>query len=149
VWSSDAYPYDTAEFESAHVVSGRKAEWADTRGLARKYAEAKALEMMQRFVANATPADILKMQQMLDVVRDDKTHSEAGNVMINIGMPGHPIALPKMPDRDGIVGFNPNTDQPITKRDQDEFCSRGGRMINVGSSAPPDIVVTSAVDNAD
>jgi IS30 family transposase len=32
------------------TVSRTLAEWADSRGLARKYAEAKSLEMMQRFV---------------------------------------------------------------------------------------------------
>ena len=54
------------------TVSRTLADWADSRGLARKYAEAKSLEMMKRFVADASPAEILKMQAKLDVVREDR-----------------------------------------------------------------------------
>lgn len=39
------------------TVSRTLAEWADSRGLARKYAEAKSLEMMKRFVKEASPPD--------------------------------------------------------------------------------------------
>ena len=45
---------------------------APGRGLARKDAEAKSLETMKRFVKEASPADILKMQVKLDVVREDR-----------------------------------------------------------------------------
>jgi hypothetical protein len=54
------------------TVSRTLADWSDSRGLARKYAEAKSLEMMKRFVAEASPAEILKMQAKLDVVREDR-----------------------------------------------------------------------------
>ena len=78
------------------TVSRTLAEWADSRGLARKYAEAKSLEMMQRFVKEASPADILKMQSKLDVVREDKDVARNTGIVINIGAPGHPIRLPDL-----------------------------------------------------
>lgn len=67
------------------TVSRTIAEWADTRGLARKYAEAKAHDMMKRFCADASPAEFLKMLQKLDVVRDDREARGDGGVTINIG----------------------------------------------------------------
>jgi Homeodomain-like domain-containing protein len=76
------------------TVSRTLAEWADSRGLARKYAEAESLEMMQRFVKEASPADILKMQSKLDVVREDKEAAKNTGIVINIGAPGNPIRLP-------------------------------------------------------
>jgi hypothetical protein len=69
------------------TVSRTLAEWADTRGLARKYAEAKSLEMMKRFVAEASPPEILKMQAKLDVVREDKQGGDT-HVVLTIGQPG-------------------------------------------------------------
>jgi len=75
-------------------VSRTLAEWADSRGLARKDAEAKSLEMMKRFVSEASPADILKIQAKLDVVREDKEVASNSGIVINIGAPGNPIRLP-------------------------------------------------------
>ena len=57
--------------------------------LARRYAEAKSLEMMQRFVRDASPADILKMQQELDVIREDKPPAGSG-VTVIVATPGNP-----------------------------------------------------------
>jgi hypothetical protein len=74
-------------------MSRTLAEWADTRGAARKYAEAKSLEMMKRFVAEASPAEILKMQQKLDVIREDK--QEGGNqVVVMLGSKDMPLEPP-------------------------------------------------------
>jgi len=78
------------------TVSRTLAEWADSRGLARKYAEAKSLDMMKRFVKEAPPADILKLQAKLDVVREDKEAARDTGIVINIGAPGHPIRLPDL-----------------------------------------------------
>ena len=75
------------------TVSRTLAEWADSRGLARKYAEAKSLEMMKRFVTDASPAEILKMQQKLDVIRDDR--QEGGNqFIVMLGTADHPLQPP-------------------------------------------------------
>ena len=82
---------------SQPTVSRTLAEWTDRRGLARKYAEAKSLEMMKRFVNEASPADILKMQAKLDVVREDRQIEQHDRVIINVGMPGNPVKLPEIP----------------------------------------------------
>jgi len=70
------------------------AEWDDSRGLARKYAEAKSLEMMKRFVAEASPAEILKMKQKLDVVRDDRTDYGGNRMIVMFGTPEQPLQPP-------------------------------------------------------
>jgi predicted transcriptional regulator len=84
---------------SQPTVSRTLAEWADSHGLARKYAETKSLEMMKRFVKEASPADILKMQARLDVVREDRQVEQHDRVIINVGMPGKPVQLPDTPLR--------------------------------------------------
>src|SRR5262245_20132142 len=74
---------------SQPTISRTIAEWTDSRGLARKFAEAKSLEMMKRFVKEASPADILKMQAKLDVVREDRPAPRNSHaVVIQIGQPG-------------------------------------------------------------
>ena len=80
---------EIAEVVGCHqsTVSRTLADWADTRGLARKYAEAKSLEMMKRFVAEAAPPEILKMQAKLDVIREDRQGGDT-NVILAIGQPG-------------------------------------------------------------
>ena len=81
---------EIAEVVGCHqsTVSRTLAEWSDSRGLARRYAEAKSLEMMQRFVKDASPADILKMQQKLDVIREDKPAAGGGGVTVIVAVPG-------------------------------------------------------------
>jgi hypothetical protein len=76
------------------TVSRTLADWADSRGLARKYAEAKSLEMMKRFVADASPAEILKMQQKLDVVRDERQDGGGLARVLVVNQPGHLIIEP-------------------------------------------------------
>ena len=70
------------------------AERSDSRGLARKYAEAKSLEMMKRFVAEASPAEILKMQQKLDVVRDDRLEHGGNQLIVMLGTQERPLEPP-------------------------------------------------------
>jgi hypothetical protein len=62
--------------------------------MARKYAEAKSLDMMKRFVADASPAEILKMQAKLDVVRDDRTDHGGNQVIVMFGTPEQPLQPP-------------------------------------------------------
>jgi hypothetical protein len=82
------------------TVSRTLAEWTDTRGFARKYAEAKSLDMMKRFVKDASPAEILKMQQKLDVIRDDR--QEGGNqLIVMLGTAEHPLSPPDIELFDG------------------------------------------------
>jgi len=76
------------------TVSRTLAEWADSRGMARRYAEAKSLHMMKRFVAEASPAEILKMQQKLDVVRDDRLEHGGNQVVIVLGTQAQPLQPP-------------------------------------------------------
>ena len=57
-------------------------------------AEAKALPMMMRFVAEASPAEILKMLAKLDVVRDDKTDYGGNQVVIVLGTQEQPLEPP-------------------------------------------------------
>lgn len=87
---------EIAEIVGCHqsTVSPTLAEWADSRGLARKYAEAKSLEMMKRLVKEASPAELLKIQQKMDVVRDDKAEAASRatvQVLIGIAPPGTPF----------------------------------------------------------
>jgi hypothetical protein len=84
------------------TVSRTLAEWADSRGRARQYAEAKALEMMKRFVKDASPADILKMQQKLDVVRDDRAPAATGGVTVFLNTPGNPNNILPVFDREVV-----------------------------------------------
>jgi hypothetical protein len=63
------------------LLSALSEGWADSRGLARK-AEAMSLEMMKRFVAEASPAEILKMQATLDVAREDRVIWSEGNFVV-------------------------------------------------------------------
>jgi transposase-like protein len=79
------------------TVSRTIADWTDTRGLARKLAEAKALDMTRRFVNEASPPELLKMLAKLDVVREDREAHQKNGVVINIGMPGAPLEPPVMP----------------------------------------------------
>ena len=67
------------------TVSRTLADWRDTRGMARKYAESKALEMMKRFVEDASPAEILKMQAKLDVVREDREPGGGNQMVVVLG----------------------------------------------------------------
>jgi hypothetical protein len=53
------------------TVSRTLAEYDDSRPLARKYLEARALEMTKRLVADAKPETVLRVLAKLDVVRDD------------------------------------------------------------------------------
>jgi hypothetical protein len=53
------------------TVSRTLAEYDDSRPLARKYLEARALEMTKRLVTDAKPETILRVLAKLDVVRDD------------------------------------------------------------------------------
>jgi len=41
-----------------------------------------SLEMMKRFVAEASPAEILKMQATLDVAREDRVIWSEGNFVV-------------------------------------------------------------------
>jgi hypothetical protein len=76
------------------TVSRTLAEWKDSRGPARKYAEAKSLEMMKRFVTEASPADILKMQAKLDVIREDREAQAGNNIVVMVGTCGTPLEPP-------------------------------------------------------
>ena len=62
--------------------------------MSRKYAEAKSLEMMKRFVAEASPAEILKMQQKLDVVRDDRHENGGNQLIVMLGTQEQPLQPP-------------------------------------------------------
>jgi hypothetical protein len=53
------------------TVSRTLAEYDDSRPLARKYLESRALEMTRRLVSDAKPETILRVLAKLDVVRDD------------------------------------------------------------------------------
>jgi hypothetical protein len=53
------------------TVSRTLAEYDDSRPLARKYLEAKALDMTKRLCADAKPETVLRVLAKLDVVRDD------------------------------------------------------------------------------
>jgi hypothetical protein len=97
------------------TVSRTIADYADTRGLARKFLEAKALDVARDLVAAAKerPAQALKLLGKLDVVRDDA--AEGGNesrVVVLVGMPGHPagpdpITVNVTPSpRDGALHLN-------------------------------------------
>jgi hypothetical protein len=55
------------------TVSRTIAEYDDSRPLARKYLESRALEMTRRLVTDAKPETILRVLGKLDVVRDDGT----------------------------------------------------------------------------
>ena len=44
---------------------------------------------MKRFVADAAPPDILKMQAKLDVVREDRQGGGDTNFILAIGQPGY------------------------------------------------------------
>lgn len=78
------------------TVSRTLAEWKDTRGPARKYAEAKSLHMMKRFVADATPADILKMQAKLDVIREDRESQGGNTLVVMLGSADAPLQPPQL-----------------------------------------------------
>jgi IS30 family transposase len=68
------------------TVSRTIADYADTRGLARRFLETKAIDVAQGLVAAAKdrPAEALKLLGKLDVVRDDE-HKSAVGVQVIIG----------------------------------------------------------------
>lgn len=72
------------------TVSRTLAEYDDSRPLARKYLEAKALAMTRRFVEEAKPEAVLRMLGKLDVVRDDVAPRAVAAVQVIVGTPGHP-----------------------------------------------------------
>jgi hypothetical protein len=75
------------------TVSRTIAVYADTRGLARKFLEAKAIDVARDLVAAAKdrPAQALKLLGKLDVVRDETVGgSDAVQVNVIVGQPGQP-----------------------------------------------------------
>jgi len=59
-------------------VSRTIAEYDDSRPLARKLLNARAVDMARRFVNDATSRDILRMMGKLDVVGDEANQGSGG-----------------------------------------------------------------------
>jgi hypothetical protein len=74
------------------TVSRTLVEYDDSRPLARKYLESKALDMTKRLVTDAKPETILRVLAKLDVVRED-AQGAGTSVVIAIGQPG--VELPE------------------------------------------------------
>jgi predicted DNA-binding protein (UPF0251 family) len=71
------------------TVSRTLAEYDDSRPLARRYLNARALKMAQRFVEEARPSDVLRMMGKLEVVRDDGAPGTRANetyVVLGVGV---------------------------------------------------------------
>jgi len=87
---------DIARAIGCHQVHGRTlAEYSDSRPLARKYLEARALEMTKRLVEDPSPEAILKALGKLDVVREE-TAGGGTNIVIAVGQPGHSLESPRV-----------------------------------------------------
>ena len=57
-------------------------------------AEVWRVDMMKRFVAEASPTEILKMQQKLNVVRDDRPEGGGNQLIIVLGSHEQPLQPP-------------------------------------------------------
>jgi hypothetical protein len=84
------------------TVSRTLADYDDSRALARKFLEAKALDMTKRLVADAKAETILRVLAKLDVVRDEDLRSSTPGVVIQIGTPGAPLQLPAISSIAGL-----------------------------------------------
>jgi len=70
------------------TVSRTIAQYDDSRPLARKYLEARALDLTRRLVEGAKPETILRVLGKLDVVRDDGQDADPGSqTLMLIGSP--------------------------------------------------------------
>src|SRR5262245_55848606 len=80
------------------TVSRTLAEYDDSRPLARRVLEAKAVEMARRLVTDAKPETILRVLAKLDVVRDDgRGVQEEGGTFIVSGSGGRTLAMEAPP----------------------------------------------------
>jgi transcriptional regulator with XRE-family HTH domain len=75
------------------TVSRTLSEYDDSRPAARKYLEARALDMTRRFVQDADPATILKMLAKLDVVREEAASAQLGVQIVLGGSDKPPVEL--------------------------------------------------------
>jgi Homeodomain-like domain len=86
-WTQERIAGEIACHQS--TVSRTLAEYDDSRPLARRYLNARAIKMAQRFVEEARPSDVLRMMGKLDVIRDDGAPGAGANetyVMLGVGV---------------------------------------------------------------